>query len=360
MNSQKKILPKLYPANKEIKRVWYIEYLGKDGKRKKVYGRLNKLPTIQQRITEAEFLITQIQAEDLQAPNTGAGNQLLNDLQAVFDMKLPYWKPKTVSAYQTHLYSFARWYRQAGCPAMDARQALLFLNTISQGNNNTTRNNYRKNLKGLFNALIRYYKKRYTDNPFKEVDKAPEMARTKEWFRPVIMEKVKTFIAEDKQVFLAAKILYHCFVRPNEIRLLRCADIIHDTKKIRIESNTAKSKRTRFVPIPESLYNELKPLQALPASLFLFGVNGCPGAAIPGRDNLSKRHKELLKPLQLGKGFTFYSWKNTGAVKMLMQDKKPMRYISKCMGHHSLDMTDKYFESLGVDEMGDTIIFPEM
>ncbi|MEJ7827929.1 MAG: hypothetical protein WKF91_07035, partial [Segetibacter sp.] len=57
---------------------------------------------------------------------------------------------------------------------------------------------------------------------------------------------------------------------------------------------------------------------------------------------------------------TFYSWKNTGAVKMLMMDRKPMRYVSKCMGHHSLDMTDKYFESLGVDEMAEQIILSNL
>jgi integrase len=75
---------------------------------------------------------------------------------------------------------------------------------------------------------------------------------------------------------------------------------------------------------------------------------------------MSKRHEKIMRKLEYRKGFTFYSWKNTGAVTMLMMGRKPMRYISKMMGHHSLDMTDKYFQSLGVDEMEEAIIFPSL
>lgn len=360
MNSQKKFLPQLYPLNKEIKRVWYIEYTGKDGKRKKVYGRLNHLPTVPQRLAEAEFLIKQIQDADLQQPVRGAGNQLINDLQEIFNLKSTYWSPKTISAYQTHFYTFARWYRQQGCPKMDALQAMRFLNGISKKNGSTTRNNYRNNLKGLFTALTKFFKSRYTDNPFADVDLVAEARATKEWFRPMAMETVKQAIAGDLQILLASRIMYHCFARPNELRQLKCADIVTETKTLRIVSNVAKTKRIRFVPIPDCLFATLKAFAALPGSFYIFGKHGCPGTELNSRDHLSKQHKRLIAPLNLGKGFTFYSWKNTGAVKMLMQDRKPMRYISKCMGHHSLDMTDNYFQSLGVDEMGEAIIFPEM
>ncbi len=362
MDSQKKILPKLYPGNKEINRTWYVEYTAKDGRRKKVYGLLNKLPTVQERLAEAQRLQDEIITKDLLMPHNGLANQLLRDLQEVYDLRQPGWSSKTKSAYQTHLFAFAKWYRLQGCPAMDIRQAILFLNFISAtGNNNTTRNNYRNNLKSLFASLMKFYRQRYSYNPFADIDKAPETRHTKEWFRPYQVQQLLQVIPKaDMQVWLAVKIMYNCFARPNEIRQLRIADIIFDTKKLRIESLVAKTKKIRFVPIPEMLLNELAAFKNLPANYFLFGCEGVPGIVPHGRDTLSKRHKAILQNLNYENGFTFYSWKNTGAVKMLCMDKRNLRYVSKCMGHHNLDMTDKYFESLGVDEMGETIIFPAM
>jgi integrase len=101
-------------------------------------------------------------------------------------------------------------------------------------------------------------------------------------------------------------------------------------------------------------------LKKYPEHYYIFTPSGTPGLLHIGRDTLSRRHQRILRQLKYPNGYVFYSWKNTGAVKMLMHDQKNIRYISKCMGHSSLDMTDKYFQSLGVDDMAEQIIFPEL
>lgn len=362
MDSQKKFLPKLYPGDKNINRTWFVAYTAKDGRQKKVYGKLNHLATVEERLYEAQLIIQSIYLEDDILPETTIGNQLIIDLEEVFNIRKQGWKPKSQSAYFTHLTQFALWFRGAGCPPFDSLQANKFLNSISdKGRSSTTRNIYRNNLKSLFIDLNRFFKGKYPDNPFMAIRKLPEARKTKEWFRPAHVKQLKEYINDkDPWLWLACRIMYHCFTRPNELRQLTVGDINFDIKKIRVVSSVAKTSRTRFVPIPDILFNDLIFLKQYPANNCIFGYAGTPGMDPVSRDNMSKRHELVMRLLEYPKGFTFYSWKNTGAVKMLIMDKKPMRYVSKCMGHQSMDMTDKYFESLGVDEMGDSILFPEI
>lgn len=361
MSSEKKFLPSLYPKSKEVSKTWFVLYTTQDGKRRKVYGRLNDLP-LQDRENEARRIIADIiNTQHLKTASTPQ-NQLVKDLQEAYDLRLQDWRPKTISAYQTHLFMFIRWYREQGCPTMTTLEAVRFLNSISGGRaKGSTRNNYMKNLRSLFKDLTVFHRHRYTYNPFADIRKSPEPERTKEWLRPGQLLQVANAINEaDPELYMASTIMYHCFPRPSELRQLCVRDINFDTKKLRIEGSVAKTKRIRYVNIPDELLHQLQAVKEFPQHYYLFSKDGGPGTVPLSRDSLSKRHKEILVSLQLPPGYTFYSWKNTGAVKMLMHDRKPMRYISKCMGHHSLDMTDRYFGSLGVDEMAESIIFPQL
>ena len=58
--------------------------------------------------------------------------------------------------------------------------------------------------------------------------------------------------------------------------------------------------------------------------------------------------------LELPTGYTLYSWKNTGAVMMYKEGVK-MKYISLYMGHSSIEITDEYFKSLGIDDVMDEV-----
>src|SRR5438093_12852894 len=118
MSSQKKFLPKLYPLERKIEKTWFVEYTGEDGKKKKLYGKLNHLPTVEERLKEAETLIKTVLDLDIQLPVDN--NQLIKDLSEVYELRKPTWKPASIRAYQTHFYAFARSYRANGCPKMDA------------------------------------------------------------------------------------------------------------------------------------------------------------------------------------------------------------------------------------------------
>lgn len=359
-----KHFPVLYPIEKNLSRTWFVQYTNKDGCRKKIYGKLNQLRSLAEREEEARRIIKEINPKNVLGSKIilTVSNQLIKDLDTVFDMRKAGWKPKSLSSFTSQFNVFGRWFYANGSPIMDAGQANKFLNFLTDKKiSNTTRNTYRRNLKSLFKDLKTFFKNRYIDNPFAEVRKLQEARKTKEWFRPSQIQKISKILFEkDPQLLLACKMMFHCFIRPNELRQLIVSDINFETKKVCVESSIAKTSRTRFVNIPAELINDLEYIKSFPDNYFIFGLHEAPGKEMTNRDSLSKRHKKILKELGFSNGYSFYSWKNTGAVKMLMMDRKPMRYVSKCMGHHSLDMTDKYFQSLGVDEMEDVIIFPSL
>jgi len=343
-----------------MSKTWFVGYYNAEGKRQKVYGKLNDHTTLKARLVEADQIINNLTRLGLANSASNKGNQLIKDLSEILDLRKRGLRKKSISAYQTRIVAFAKWYREEKFPAIDLMMATRFLNSVSdKGRSATTRNNYHRLMKTLFKDLTRFYRDRYSYNPFEDITKLREASRSKEWFRPEqVSHIIELFKVHDPGMLLPIRIMYHCFARPAEISQLRVNDINFDTNKVRIESAVSKTSKIRYVNIPDVLVPHLEFLKQYPEHYFIFTVDNYPGPKRIGRDTLSKRHKAVLKFMKLPKSYTFYSWKNTGAVKMLLMDGQPMKYISKSMGHHSLDMTDIYFQNLGVEEMSKEIIFP--
>jgi len=54
MNSKKKFVPTLYPLSRDLSKKWFVEFVGEDGRKKKLYGRkpiLSQQQTISHLIT---------------------------------------------------------------------------------------------------------------------------------------------------------------------------------------------------------------------------------------------------------------------------------------------------------------------
>lgn len=81
----------------------------------------------------------------------------------------------------------------------------------------------------------------------------------------------------------------------------------------------------------------------------MFTLDCKPSPYLMSEHILYKRHAKILKELHYPKGFTLYSWKNTGAIHMLQMGIN-LVYISKMMRHKSFDYTREYFKSLGFED----------
>jgi len=343
--------PTLYPLDRDLSKTWFIKYKDqKTGLVKKIYGSLKHLPTVEDRETEAQRII----ADELNwhpMPVATPVDRLPGVLEQYLGYRVVGLAHKSVISYTGIVQCFCRWYR-LNCknPEMEVVGMEYLRHLYQEGISATTRNNHRALLTSLFKKIVKAGK--LPHNPFDNTQKARERRETKNWYRPEQIDQLKQVMCtEMPQLWLACRLIFYCFIRPgNEMRHLQVMDIDIAQNRIRIKAKYSKSgKQDEFVMIPAKILADLAELKKYPPHYYLFTLSGKPGTELMSEHILYKRHAKILKELKYPKGFSLYSWKNTGAV-MMLQGGVNLVYISKMMRHKSFDYTREYFKSLGFDD----------
>lgn len=360
--------PKLYPESLSMDKLWFISFKDHTGKKQKKYGDLSKYNDYDDRLREANKLLEYYTQQWKEHSPKSLNGELIKHLEFVVEVRKQGKKKKTKEAFDTKLHVFCDWYRSSNYPPVDEMMGFNFLKSVSireEVNSNTTINDYRRQLTTFFRDLIKL--KRVAINPFELTVKLPQQTATNLWFTKEQQVALKKMMFEegDIQLWLCCLIQFYCFVRPgDEMRFLKLSNIIVDGDqwKFRLQGSSLKTGRHRYVPIPTDLKKLLqKYTEGYKDNVFLFGRKGAPGTIQTGVNYLYNRHRRYMKALDLGAGYSLYSWKNTGAVMMYMNGVK-MKYISLLMGHSSIEITDEYFKSLGIDDVMDevTIRYPRI
>lgn len=160
---------------------------------------------------------------------------------------------------------------------------------------------------------------------------------------------LKNKIAEkDPQLWLAIQFQYYCALRPGkELRLLRIFDIDFGGGYVYVSAQRAKTKKTRAVKIPDSFLEILKNeycLHKCNKADYIFGKDGKPGIKPVGKNYLRYKFNEYRDELGLSYTYKFYSWKHTGALKLLRSGFS-IDDISNHLGHTSKSSTEHYIKS---------------
>jgi len=355
MKEKQNEIPVLYPADRDLSKQWFIQYPNPSGGRPlKKYGKLNKLQTLAERMVEADKLIVACYQE--MSASAIPCSILIRELGSIVQNRMQGRKDKTKYGYVSKLKIFTEWFRSNGKLILNDQTGQQFLSWLRTDKNlsNISINGYRRHLKSFFGELLKQGK--ITSNTFDNTKKLAEKTSTKTWFRADTQLKLMKMIEPiDKQLWLACLTQFFCFIRPgDELMGLTILDIVdRDTPqwKFRISELNAKTGRFRFVPIAPALKDVLgEYIEGYPDYFYIFGKGGKPSAEKIGRNTLYNKHRMFLQSIDLPKGYTFYSWKNTGAVMMYKNGVK-MKYISLLMGHSSIEITDTYFKSLGIDDV---------
>ena len=345
----------LYPLDHDMSKQWFVKYPNPSGGNPlKKYGELNKIVNIVDRLLEADRLIASC-AEDIDLAKLRSA-VMIDELADIVQVRIQGKKPKTRYAYTSKFKVFTEWFRTETDGKINLLSGTKFLAFLKDKRNlgNVSINSYRRNLKSIFQDLEEQGKMEF--NPFDASKALHQQVHTKTWFRPETQVSMKLLIANlDPQLWAACLTQFYCFIRPgDELMGLTIGDIINreDTSwKFRISEQTAKTGRFRFVPIAPDLKEVLESyIEGFPDHFFIFGRGGTPNADKIARYTLYNRHRMYLNSLDLPIGHSFYSWKNTGAVMMYKNGIK-MKYISLLMGHSSIETTDMYFKSLGIDDI---------
>ncbi len=321
---------------------WYVEYYATlpfgVKERKRLYGQANRIKDLGEREQKFVELIHSLQQPEKDNPKSA----LLEKLEEV---KHEY-HPKSYASYKSIINYFVGWISKPDLQVTKTDATRFIAHLYDKGLSANRAYSYR-------NCLLAMYSRISKENPFAEVSAPRHDAVSLMFFNTKQIEKIKVHTRQnDLQLWLAIQLLFYCYIRPGEMRLLRISDVNIEHNFIELRSDISKNRRTQKVVLPEQMSKQLAFVTDYPGSFYLFGKDGFPGTKPVSRDMLSKRHAAMLKEVRITGRYAFYSWKHTGVVKAVKAGIN-IKDLQLQLRHHSLDMVNEYLKNLGVMDSDD-------
>lgn len=380
------ILPKLYDANGDIKKKWFIYFSYRNPAdnvmtRFKIFDGFGKLYTKKARYAHADKLLKDytdrlnqgwnpfaddhkgaIYDDNLRYASVArvfksarAGNKTFNYYSNLFLPEVKGMADKTYRNYISKYRIFDAWLTREGYDANDIatitpaimRQFFLYL-INDEKLARITVSKYKNMLERFFEWCVKNKYLRQSpviDMPetTRENDQAP---------RPINESDIDGLVAEiqntDPQLWLTIQLEYYCFLRPGlEIRFARVKWFDLARGVIRIPKEVVKTNENKVVIIPdvfrENLLNYWR-LHLYPPNYYVIGKNGMPGTEALGSNNLRNRFNIIRDRLNLPKEYKLYSWKHTGNSRLADTDI-PLFHQKQQNGHASLRSTEEYLKN---------------
>nr|WP_319570258.1 phage integrase N-terminal SAM-like domain-containing protein [uncultured Draconibacterium sp.] len=386
MNRKKiAILPKLYDANGNMKKKWFVYFSYKNPandkmKRFRVFEGFATLYTKKDRYEHAENLIQEYTNrlnqgwnpfdEDLKGgvyedsltyatvarvyKSARASNKTFNYYSNQFLPEVEGMARKTYLNYVSKYRIFNTWLNREGLAGNDLRTItpeivraffLFLINDEKLAKITVTK--YKHMLERFFDWCVN--NKHIKTSPMVDIPSTKRQNDTAP--RPIheadINKLVDTIKETDRQLWLSVQLEYYCFMRPVEIRLSRVSWFDLSRGVISVPAEVVKTTKNKTVIIPdvfrEYLMNEWK-LHLLPPDYFLIGQNGIPGIKPLGDNNLRNRFNIIRDRLRLPKEYKLYSFKHTGNARTAdagfsMYDRQRQN------GHTSMKSTEEYLKN---------------
>ncbi len=379
-------IPKLYDSDGDVKAKWHVEYYN-DGKRIKVYKltddshySLNAFKTVDERRKYAERIIEQICSSNAQlltveqvinvpssmsASNSNSISVIL--MECLLERK-QYYRKKSYQSIFSKVKLFDEYCKSQKIKAViTEREVKIFFDYLkSKKRSNTTINAYRGILSSLFNLAIESKRIKPTPNPFKSQKILKEQRQGCKPFSDKQKRELKAVISVKYPIlWVCCQLLYYCFIRPGEIRLLKVGDIDLENHKILIRASISKNKKSEYVSIPYVFAERLKALgiEQMNAGLYLIGKDYIGSSSPTVINGFAKRHLRILKSLGYDTGyggFAFYGWKHTGVIAAVKAGIN-LRELQLQLRHHSLDEMQHYLRNLGISDSQQVLNqFPEI
>jgi len=365
---------------------WYIIFYAWDVKqnqlvRKRDYS-INEYKSTDEKVAFAKDRIKQINAllekgyhideAKQQRQELIPRNKVLPIGEVLFKMleiKLPVLRPRTKSSYRHAAKDFLSFLdsisKSSYSPSSISKQDIINYSDhllTEKRVGPKTRNNYLTYLRSLFSEMV--HREFIEQNPLSNVkDLAVTISTRNRAFDQSHINILKEEIPNvDTDLWHFVQFIYYCYIRPAEIVRLKIKHIFLKQNKIFVPAEISKNKKSEYVSIPTTLRGTISKmnLEQFPETYHIFSKTGKPGTEKMRDNEMTKRHRKILDGLDFDKDFTLYSWKHTGNVRAYKAGID-IKSIQRQNRHHSLDMTDKYLKSLGLDENKEMILqFPDL
>jgi integrase len=337
MSEEKKVLLpeiKAYKASGDLSKKWFVYYY-EGTKRIRVYGNVNQYKTVKSREAALQKLMADTRAQ-LRRKVTRAEAAVMDWIEA----RRLQWSFFTYQEYKSVARLF---FEFVGGRELTQDIVVAFFDQARQTKKAATFNKYRS------------YLKKFLDNTgfsfsFDRIEKAKGESTPARYFQRHQARQLLSEIDQyDGELALFIRFIYYCFIRPKELRLLRVGDVLLEEEQIRIPGAISKNNKTQFVVIPSAFLPVLNDLYARPPGALIFPGHRDPSKPL-GKNTMNTRHRDFLKKLGFGTGYSIYSWKHTGAVAAAKAGIS-IKELQLQLRHHSLDETDKYLRQMGVKDL---------
>lgn len=373
---------KLYTANKNIKKRWYIEYYYlypgsvHQYKRFKEYLGINKVKDLSDRIlygsVALKFIADKLakgfnpftaerRADASSQPFLGIQEQLkhiielmsinasksqLNSYQEMYNRLMLYCE--YFSLLHTSMFDFSLG------DAKKFKDWMLYERDLSA----KTVNNTISHLSMFWDRAI---EEQLTEqNPFKLVTKAklrdkPVDPDADIRFEPLTdAEMIKIFAelraAGEFNFIRFALFIYYAWARPVEILRLTVADIELERSLIRFKQGKTKNGKASYVQIVPPLMEKIKELhlEKYPGHYYIFSDNYLPGERMLSKNNPSAQWREKVKN-KIGIKKDLYALKHTGNIEYLINNKgmNNLKWQQLQNRHSSAVITETYNKRIG-------------
>jgi integrase len=263
-------------------------------------------------------------------------------------------RPSTYTTYKSKLRIFGLFLIEHG---LDKTNIRFFNNdTIKEFNTYLRQkrglegkgiNEYNEALHRFFRYLIEELKY-ITENPLKGTKHLKETNQPHLAFNDVYIKKLREMVEkDDKYIWLMCRMIFSCFTRPKELRLLQIKHFNWADGTIKLPAEISKNNKTRLITIPDYMLTILieNKVDTYPEDYFFMSLDRQPGPKPVHKNWLYRKMKHYFVELKFPKGYTLYSFKHTGVQKLAKADVN-LLYIQGQLGHSSLDEMYPYIQEL--------------
>lgn len=330
---------RLYDAQGDLSKEWFIEYYDERKKRKRIYGKINQIHDLKERRKGLKQLLKLTINKHI-AKSQSELTGIKKEMQIALEEKLEGMRLRTQNTYRSKMRMFIE-FMQGRKVNPDTVKA--FFEHRKKKNHKVTFNDDVI----FFNQIFKRIGKLYLMNGIEKQKKA--FSEPYRLYQGHQIKKLKEhMIAHDPQLWLFVCFVYYCALRPDaELMNLRVEAINFEDWFIVVKGKEAKNGRQRLASIPVAFRKDIEAAyKHKPMNEYLFPSRNC--TIIKGSyKRMYDRHHAVLKKLGFGKGYTVYSWRYTGAVAAVKAGV-PINKVKEQFDHHSLDQLYGYLRRAGV------------
>jgi len=401
--SQKFSEPKIYDANGDLSKRWYLYFsyrnpeTGKLERMKNIYGKVNRYKTKTERYSVLniykkrlkKFLVagynpfedntvlhnkrlkvshenmavnvnnTNIDNEDVETPILQS-KTIEEAFEFALNLKSNLVGKQTLIDYKSRCNRFITWlnseYSIKYIQQLNKKLVTTFLNKIQQDTSARNRNNYRTCFSSLFQTLED--NEVISKNFIKQIKPLKSKPKRNKTYSIKEQQEIFKYLKEnDTLLLLYIKFISYNLLRPIEVCRLKIKDINFEQKTLEFQ---AKNKVLKTKIIPDILFQEIKSLKGKTGDFLIFTPSGIGGfwdtELVNRRDFFSKRFKTVIKDhFGYDNNYGLYSFRHTFITKLyraLVENSSPFEAKSKLMqitGHSTMTALEQYLRDIDAE-----------